>query len=211
MIDYIKRFFTAKPGENKVDTVLHYTRETLSWLLILVAAFVIAILINMYVIRFTNVTGNSMNPTYQSGEKLKMSKMPYVFGDPEYGDIVVFDSTKKVMSFGENFVETCRFNMITQQFMSAEKLAVLQDKYYIKRVIAVEGDKLEFKEGKVYRNGELLQEDYILTQEVWTYPEGKVVTVEKGHVFVMGDNRNNSTDSRTIGSIPVDCILGKVM
>ncbi|MNC74020.1 Signal peptidase I S [compost metagenome] len=78
--------------------------------------------------------------------------------------------------------------------------------FYVKRVIGLPGDAIEVKNGNVFRNGEQLNETYIKeamdvgTDQVWEVPED--------HIFVMGDNRNNSNDSRSIGPIPQDHVMG---
>ena len=69
-----------------------FAREVVSWLLTIVAALVIAIIINTYVFRISQVSGISMRQTYQGGERVCMSRLPYIFGDPDRGDIIVFDS-----------------------------------------------------------------------------------------------------------------------
>ncbi|MGO4890492.1 signal peptidase I [Anaerobacillus sp. MEB173] len=78
----------------------------------------------------------------------------------------------------------------------------------MKRIIGDEGDTLEYKDGRVYRNGEELIEEYL--KEDMTFPFETIVVPEK-HVFVMGDNRNGSRDSREIGPVPIDNIVGKVL
>lgn len=84
--------------------------------------------------------------------------------------------------------------------------------YYVKRVIAIEGDTIDLVDGEVYLNGELLKESYIQGK---TYPTNELVkyplTVSPGKVFVMGDNRENSVDSRELGEIPYVMIGGKIL
>jgi signal peptidase I len=78
---------------------------------------------------------------------------------------------------------------------------------WIKRVIGKPGDTLEFKNHKVYRNGQALDEPYVKEQMI--FESDKQWVVPEGHIWVMGDNRNNSSDSRVIGFVPLDHVLGK--
>lgn len=108
-------------------------------------------------------------------------------------------------------------NKFIYHFRAPEKGEVLIFKYpkdqsrdFVKRVIAVPGDTLEIKDGNVFVNGELQHEDYILNKCRGDYPK---VTIPEGHIFVMGDNRNNSEDSRfpDVGFVPFDLLKGKAM
>ena len=104
-----------------------------------------------------------------------------LFYTPERGDIVVF----------EDYSTTLR-------------------KPLIKRIIAIEGDTVKIVGHSVYVNGELLEEDYIFVD--YAYPQHVIeLTVGEGEVFVMGDHRNASTDSRSFGTVDEDAILGKVI
>ena len=81
---------------------------------------------------------------------------------------------------------------------------------FIKRVIATAGDTIEIKEGRVYVNDQLLREDYILEKTRTEYPK---VTIPEGTIFVMGDNRNNSEDSRfpDVGFVPLNLVKGEAV
>ena len=108
-------------------------------------------------------------------------------------------------------------NKFIYRFREPERGEILVFKYprdpkrdFIKRVIGVEGDTIEIKDSKVYLNDELLDEPYILEPTLSEFPR---LTIPKGHIFVMGDNRNNSEDSRFRGVdfLPLDMVKGKAM
>ena len=93
-------------------------------------------------------------------------------------------------------------------------LAFFNSKYqtknvWVKRVIGRPGDTLAFHDGKVWRNGEALDEPYI--NEPMEYSRKGEITIPDGYVFCMGDNRNHSSDSRFIGPVPIDHVLGTVI
>lgn len=84
-------------------------------------------------------------------------------------------------------------------------------KYYLKRVIGVEGDTVEIIKDRVYLNGEMLEENYVSTNVTTLHNENTKWVVPKGHVFVLGDNRSNSRDGRDLGTIPRSDIVGKIV
>ncbi len=159
-------------------------RAAFDWAEALVIALAVVILIFVFGVRLIGVSGSSMFPTLENGDKILVSHVMYT---PEQGDIVV----------------------LTKESFMTEPI--------VKRVIATGGDTidLDFENGIVYVNGEALQEDYInevMTYECagdMTYPQ----TVPEGCIFVMGDNRNGSSDSRvsTLGMVDTRYILGKVI
>lgn len=205
-------------------------REIVSWSITIISAVFIAIIINTYFFRISKVSGNSMLQTYHHEEVVYISRAPYIFGSPERDDIVIFDSSLKPRNFLVDLKESFQYNVISYNLFNVEQ----PTKYYIKRVIAVEGDKIQIKSDGVYVNDVLLDEPYVYlpsSDPVLKYNNVSEelkngVTVPEGHVFVMGDNRNHSTDSRVlqypddpkirsehynVGFVPIDDIIGKVI
>ncbi len=155
-----------------------------------------------------------MMPTYSDGGSVLISRMPYIFGDPERGDVIIFDSSKKHRTFGVDFSDALKDNAITRIFVDDSTQVKNSSRFYIKRVIGVAGDQISIIGGKLYLNGELLKNtgyNVNETENTYNKHEGLSCTVGKGELFVLGDNRGNSIDSRDLGTIPVECVLGKVI
>jgi signal peptidase I len=171
-----------------------------SWISTFGIAFALALFISIFIVQPYKVEGHSMDPTLHDQERLLVSKLPHAFSTmPEYGDILIIDSRiDRKRSFKDDVIEFPVF-----QFLSGTKDHV----FYVKRLIGKPGDVLEFKDHIVYRNGVALNEPYI--KETMNYSSDKKWVVPEEHIFVMGDNRNNSNDSRSIGFIPIDHSMGK--
>jgi len=156
-------------------------KEVYDWIYCLVIALVICVIIFAFFIRVIDVVGTSMNPTLNNSDKMLVSGLFY---KPSVGDVVVF-----------------------------KKDEYDPDKALVKRVIAVEGQEIniDFDKGIVYINGQPIVEDYILEPTVNKLDFIGPKTVPEGCVFVMGDNRNASIDSRKteIGMVDNRLILGK--
>lgn len=169
------------------------------WVYSLIISFAIALFINAFLLQHMVVEGHSMDPTLQHQQHLVISKIAHSINQlPNYDDIVIIDSrVKRDRSVKDDVVEPVN-KFITQQ-----------EYIFIKRVVGRPGDVLEFTNGNVFRNGIKLEENYIL--EPMKHSLDKKVIVPAGSVFVMGDNRNNSMDSRIIGNIPLDHVLGKMV
>ena len=162
---------------------------------VLTSVFVI-LLIFSYLARPVTVEGSSMNPTLTDGDRLAMFRLCYT---PKKGDIVVVNNDESGQVFGADG------SIISTGYSLNECI--------IKRIIAVAGEEIDIDttEGHVYIDGQLQDEPYIneitLTNDgAFTFP----ITIPEGYVFVMGDNRNHSTDSRSpaVGLVPVEKVLG---
>lgn len=157
-------------------------KEILSTSLYLLGVLLVTFLVIKFVGQRTEVIGQSMEPMLYDKDNLIVEKLSYRFGDPERFDIIVFP------------------------YEYAEKT------YYIKRIIGLPGEKLFIDaKGNIFINGEKLEENY--GKEVIKNPglAATEITIGEDEYFVMGDNRNNSSDSRCadVGLIKRDRILGK--
>ena len=134
----------------------------------------------LYFVQISRVVGSSMEPTYHNGNIILVDKIFYKQNEPSYNDIVV---VAYHVSPGEDQI--------------------------IKRIVGLPGDRIEMKDNKLYRNGELIDEEYI--KEPMTGNKDFAYDIPEGKIFVLGDNRNNSIDSRVIGYVDFDKeVVGRV-
>lgn len=165
---------------------MHLSDNAKEWIKDIGIAVVIAVVILQF-IKPTIVQEHSMENTLQPNDYLFVSKQSYKLfgGEPQRGDIIVFHSSLTTAS-------------------GKEKLLV-------KRVIAIPGDTISITGGVVYINGDPTEENY--TKDGYTDTEMAEVTVPEGSLFCMGDNRQNSADSRDsrIGFVDESLIMGKVV
>jgi signal peptidase I len=162
-------------------------------------AVLLSLLITVFVFQPYKVDGHSMDPTLRDGQRIYASKINHTFStNPSYGDIVIVDSRfTRERSFKDDILESPLINLVLKNDA---------DFYYVKRVIGKSGDLIEIKDGKVFRNGQLLDEPYI--NEAMDIAPPQKWTVPDGYVFVMGDNRNHSDDSRKLGFCPISHVMG---
>lgn len=146
-------------------------------------AGVVALLLIHFVVRSFYIPSESMLPTLRVNDFILVNELIYNFADPNRGDIVVF-----------------RPPLVEAMTPREAKIDL------IKRVVGLPHDTLEIKNGVLFLNGEALEEPYI-KEPIFANFAPK--TVPEGHVFVMGDNRNNSRDSRYIDAIPLKNLVGR--
>ena len=158
-----------------------WVREIISTAVYLLAVVAVTFLFVQFVGQRTHVNGDSMNVTLEDGDNLIVDKLSYRFSEPERYDIIVFP------------------------YQYQEKT------YYIKRIIGMPGETVQIIDGMVYIDGEMLDESY--GKEVMQYSgvAGDPIELGNDEYFVLGDNRNNSSDSRdpSVGNIKEDQIIGK--
>lgn len=157
-------------------------RETFSTILYILVVLLGTWLLITFVGQRTSVSGSSMEPTLHHNDQLILDKISYRFSEPKRFDIIVFP------------------------FKYAEKT------YYVKRIIGLPGETVFIDgEGNIYINGEILEEDYGKETINFAGLAGEPITLDEDEYFVLGDNRNNSSDSRdpSVGNIRRSEIIGK--
>ena len=168
---------------------------------LVIMAFVLAILIRTFLFQAFFIPSPSMEPTLMEGDRVLVDKIPYYFHDPRRGDIIVFTNPNP-NALPRRGVVSGFFHWLFQGLGVQQP----ENEDFIKRVIGLPGDVVQGKNGFVYINGHKLDEPY-LTQKTNPFP---AVTVPKGKLFVMGDNRDNSLDSRFgLGYIPISDVVGQ--
>ncbi|MGM0522570.1 MAG: signal peptidase I [Bacillota bacterium] len=158
-------------------------RKILSHLMTVLVIVFSVYLIRTFVLMPISIDGDSMEPTLHNQDFLMMERLSYYMDEPERFDIVVFRATKQ--------------------------------KDYIKRIIGLPGEAIEYRDNQLFING-IEKDEYFITDPNEYTNDFTVGDIEPGHdqipegyYLVLGDNRNNSTDSRTIGLVPKDRIMGR--
>ncbi|MFD1427974.1 signal peptidase I [Kroppenstedtia sanguinis] len=150
------------------------------WLTAILVAAILMLVVRVFLFAPYEVHGESMYPTFKGEELLIVNMWIYHVSEPEYGDIVVFHTD--------------------------------ENRDFIKRVVGKPGDRITLEGGRVIRNGKPLTEPYI-PKDSFAGPQVKSrmpeTVVPKGHLFVLGDNRPNSRDSRDLGAIKVSEVVGR--
>ena len=168
--------------------------------ILILVALVVAIIIKTFFFQAFYIPSGSMIPTLEINDRVLVNKLSYRFGAIERGDILVFDSPEAIE------VERSFLSRVARSVGEATGLTS-PDTVLIKRVIALPGETVEIKDNQVYVNGNPIAEPYL--PEDTTMRDFAEITVPANQVFMMGDNRNQSRDSRVFGPIPRNDIVGR--
>lgn len=176
-------FDASLPPQTATDPEPSFSwRAILEIVQALALAVVISVVLNLFVVQVTEVRQRSMEPTLLQNDRVLVSKIDYRITRPQVGDIVVFQPTTDAQI------------------------------PYVKRIAAIEGDKVELRDGRLYVNDKPSE---IADAQGVTTPQSPQVayplTIPPGHYFALGDNRQFSSDSRSFGPQPYDSIIGKVL
>ena len=169
-------------GREKKKVNVPVVKEVVTWVVEIVIVLAIAFVFVFYIGHRTSEVGQSMAPTLENRQKILINRFIYSITDPKPNDVVVFLPNGNEKSH-----------------------------YYVKRVIGVPGDKVQIKEGMVYVNGEPFEEAVEMPAILDAELAAEEITLGEDEYFVLGDNRNNSEDSRyaNIGNIKKEYMIGK--
>ncbi len=194
------------------------TKDIIEWIICILVALVLALLIRYFIGTPTVVKMSSMKPTLIENQRLILNRWTRTTHQvPERGDIITLEApSDKLVDIDDTDNVIARYDNEPSNWFSKFTYYFLEigKESYIKRVIALPGEHLEIKDGKVYINGEELDEPYLQDNVITT--AGDVnnpfydLVVPENCIFVMGDNRAGSTDSRAFGCIPLDKVEGTV-
>ena len=194
-----------------MNNINNTTKEIIEWIVCILIALVLAILIRHFIGTPTEVRMSSMYPTLKQGQRLILNRLPVTTHQiPERGDIITFEAPSNTNASSTK----AEYNNEPSNIFSQFTYYVLEigKESYIKRTIALPGEHVELKDGKVFINGEQLEENY-LEDSVETFAQNEYMidfTVPEGYIFAMGDNRTGSKDCRQFGCVPIEKIEGIV-
>lgn len=172
------------PDEGATPRTRSSTSGVLHWIQLVLGTLAISLLMKLFVFQAFSIPSESMLPTLEVGDRIVVEKLSYRFGEIERGDVVVFRPP------------------VDAEFHPSIR-------HLVKRVVAVGGDTVEARDGRLYVNGELSPEPYV--QESGVTDGLPVQEVPAGELFVLGDNRQFSGDSRVFGTVPEDLVEGQAV
>lgn len=177
--------------ENHVDTpnmpkltearIFRYITYIFEVFKVAIIVSIIVFFINLFVVSIFRVSGASMEPNFFDGELILVDKLSYANSSPARGDVVVLEFP-----------------------------ADPEERKFIKRIIGLPGETIEIRDGSIFINEELLREGYI-SEEIYTEPRIEPIELKADEVYVIGDNRLNSHDSRFFGPLPMNHLIGKAV
>ena len=176
------RLMDTKTNDDAGSSRAALWRSAREWIAVIIVALLAAFVIRAAVVQTYFIPSNSMAPTLEVGDRLMVYKLAFRVGQVDRGDLVVFNRPPSI----ENS----------------------QIKDFVKRVVALPGEQIQAINGVIYVDNLLLPEEYLGENSLTA--DFEPIDVPKDHIFVMGDNRSNSRDSRSFGPINVDLLVGEV-
>ena len=176
------RLMDTKTNDDAGSSRAALWRSAREWIAVIIVALLAAFVIRVVVVQTYFIPSNSMAPTLEVGDRLMVYKLAFRVGQVDRGDLVVFNRPPSI----ENS----------------------QIKDFVKRVVALPGEQIQAINGVIYVDNLPLPEEYLSENSLTA--DFDPIDVPKDHIFVMGDNRSNSRDSRSFGPINVDLLVGEV-
>lgn len=176
------RLMDTKTNDDAGSSRAALWRSAREWIAVIIVALLSAFVIRAAVVQTYFIPSNSMAPTLEVGDRLMVYKLAFRVGQVDRGDLVVFNRPPSI----ENS----------------------QIKDFVKRVVALPGEQIQAINGMIYVDNLPLPEEYLGENSLTA--DFEPIDVPKDHIFVMGDNRSNSRDSRSFGPINVDLLVGEV-
>lgn len=169
--------------ESKIPSLKKILKEAIIFIIEIIFVIALAYFIVNYTVERTTVIGDSMSPTLQEQDKVIVNKMAYRFAEPKRFDVIIFKQSGNEHEF-----------------------------YNIKRVIGLPGETIQISNGKIFINGDIIDEPIETEKLNITGLAAEEISLQENEYFVLGDNRNHSEDSRfaNVGNIVSDEIIGKV-
>jgi signal peptidase I len=194
-------FWRRRKKEDKPRGPLAFLKELPVLLLV---AFILALLIKTFLVQAFYIPSASMEPTLRVGDRVLVNKLVYRLHPPRRGDVIVFEDPTPAPAEAERSPLSAFWHWLTEGLGVSNS----PEKDFIKRVIALPGETIEIKNGRVFIDGEEIDEPYV--HPFRDMSDFEPVRVPPDRLFVMGDNRANSNDSRrSLGFIPYDKVVGK--
>jgi signal peptidase I len=190
--------------ETELPPVEEKRRSFLSELpFLLLAALVVAVLIKTFIVQPFYIPSGSMIPTLMVDDRVMVSKLNYLWGDPQRGDVVVFENPY-APEIEESIPER-----VVRATLEALGIRTSANDDLIKRIVALGGETVEITANQVVIDGVPLDEPYLRNGFVMS--EFGPRTLSADELFVLGDNRNESSDGRVFGPVPRDEVIGKAI
>lgn len=168
---------------------------------LIILALALALVIKTFLVQAFYIPSASMEPTLMTGDRVLVNKVIYRLHDPRRGDIIVFEDPNPGTEPDRNPLESF-LDWLSQGLGFSRS----SEEDFIKRVMGLPGETIEGRDGAVWVDGERIDEPYLNGVKTSDF---EAVIVPEGELFVMGDNRSNSNDSRFMGTIPIDRVVGK--
>lgn len=192
--------FNRKPKKS-------FLKNLFEWIITLLIALFIALFIISNIITLTQIKEVSMEPTLSENDRLIVYKLGYIFNEPKEGDIIILNREIEEKGIIKNMVNEARDIIDNIKFRFTGEI---EKNNLVKRVIGVEGDIIDIRDGNLYINDDLQDEAYITATTPSKNSIDYPLQVTEGKLFVLGDNREYSLDSRDFGLIDIEEVKGKV-